>query len=154
MTASKITQEQVNNACNLLISQGKKPTIDAVRVTLGNTGSKSTIVSMVRIWREQNPDLAYNSKQFIPMTDEVLGKFQEAWTLAVMQAEQRTDNDYIVQLETENEKLREEIMKYQKIEAEFQIVKESQGKFLEALQKSSEEIGQLKKKVQELEQKK
>lgn len=45
-------------------------------------------------------------------------------------------------------------MKYQKIEAEFQVVKESQGKFLEALQKSSEEIGQLKKKVQELEQKK
>ena len=108
---------------------------------------------MVKNWRNQNPDLAYDSKQFIPMTNEVLEKFQEAWTLAVMHAEQRTDNDYIVQLEAENEKLKEEIMKYQKIEVEFQTMKQSQDRFLEMLQKSSEEIGQLKKELQEVKQK-
>ncbi|WP_342215413.1 DNA-binding protein [Pseudomonas sp. TH31] len=38
-----INKALVKEACTALLQRGRKPTIDAVRIELGNTGSKTTI---------------------------------------------------------------------------------------------------------------
>jgi len=43
MARAGITKYSVEKARNLLISKGVNPSIDAIRVELGNTGSKTTI---------------------------------------------------------------------------------------------------------------
>lgn len=150
---TKITEEQVFNACKLLVSQNKRVTVDAVRYVVGS-GSKSTLTPMVRKWREQNPEVAYDSKQLIPMPNEVMGKYNEIWTLAVRHAEQTIDNEFIAVLEAENERLKAELMEYEKLKVETKTLKETQDKLFEALQKTNEKNGQLEARIQELESKK
>ncbi|MEO3883755.1 DNA-binding protein, partial [Acinetobacter baumannii] len=43
MSRSGLTKNMVKQARDVLISQNKYPSVDAVRIELGNTGSKSTI---------------------------------------------------------------------------------------------------------------
>jgi len=47
-----ITAEQVIGTATELQAQGINPTVDAVRAFLG-TGSKSTIVSHLKVWRSE-----------------------------------------------------------------------------------------------------
>ncbi|MDH0744904.1 DNA-binding protein [Pseudomonas sp. GD03842] len=48
MARSGITLEAVRDARSALIAKGENPSIDAVRIALGNTGSKSTIHRLMR----------------------------------------------------------------------------------------------------------
>lgn len=43
MARSGLSKDEVRQARDVLIAQGKYPSVDAVRIVLGNTGSKSTI---------------------------------------------------------------------------------------------------------------
>lgn len=147
---SKITQEQVFHACKLLASQDKKITVDAVRLVIGS-GSKSTITPLVRKWREQNPNLAYDPTRFIPMTDEAFECFKKTWVQSVMLAEERTSEEYNFVLETENNKLKAELMEYEKLKVETKTLKETQDKLFEALKQTNEKNGQLEARIQELE---
>jgi len=43
MARSGLSKFEVKEARDLLVSQGRHPSVDAIRITLGNTGSKTTI---------------------------------------------------------------------------------------------------------------
>ncbi len=43
MARTGLYQSQVKKARDTLVAQGRHPSVDAVRVALGNTGSKTTI---------------------------------------------------------------------------------------------------------------
>lgn len=47
-----ISQSQVSEVCDLLVSQGADTTLSAVRVALGGVGSYSTIAKFVKVWRD------------------------------------------------------------------------------------------------------
>ncbi|MDF9778779.1 DNA-binding protein [Pseudomonas baetica] len=51
-----ITQDKVKTAREILLSRGVKPTIDRVRVELGNTGSKSTILRHLQTLNGKDAD--------------------------------------------------------------------------------------------------
>ncbi len=48
MARSGLYKTDVQRARDALLAQGKKPSVDAVRVALGNTGSKTTIHRYLR----------------------------------------------------------------------------------------------------------
>ena len=53
MARGGINKALVSNARETLISRGENPSIDAIRVELGNTGSKSTIHRYLREIEEE-----------------------------------------------------------------------------------------------------
>lgn len=55
MARSGISKEEVLNARNALLARGERPSIDAVRYELGNTGSRSTILRFLRELEESEP---------------------------------------------------------------------------------------------------
>jgi len=73
MANSGINKHQVKKARDALIAKGQNPSIDAVRVELGNTGSKATIHRYLRELAEENP-LNPGKK---PAISETLGSLVE-----------------------------------------------------------------------------
>jgi len=73
MANSGINKHQVKKARDALIAKGQNPSIDAVRVELGNTGSKATIHRYLRELAEENP-LNHGNK---PAISETLGSLVE-----------------------------------------------------------------------------
>jgi chromosome segregation ATPase len=73
MANSGVNKHQVKKARDALIAKGQNPSIDAVRVELGNTGSKATIHRYLRELAEENP-LNPGSK---PAISEALGSLVE-----------------------------------------------------------------------------
>lgn len=55
MARSGITKAQVRMARERLLDRGERPTVDAVRVELGNTGSKATIHRYLKELGEESP---------------------------------------------------------------------------------------------------
>lgn len=55
MANSGVNKHQVKKARDALIAKGQNPSIDAVRVELGNTGSKATIHRYLKELAEENP---------------------------------------------------------------------------------------------------
>ncbi len=54
MGRAGITYHDVSKVANVLVSQGKNPTVDAVRESLGGTGSKSTLTPLLKRWKTEN----------------------------------------------------------------------------------------------------
>lgn len=54
MARTGLYQSEVKKARDALIAQGKRPSVDAVRVALGNTGSKTTIHKYLKELEEQD----------------------------------------------------------------------------------------------------
>ena len=73
MANSGVNKDQVKKARDALIAKGQNPSIDAVRVELGNTGSKATIHRYLRELAEENP-LSPGNK---PAVSETLGSLVE-----------------------------------------------------------------------------
>lgn len=55
MARAGINKALVQDACDALRARGVHPSIDAVRVELGNTGSKSTIQRFLKELAERAP---------------------------------------------------------------------------------------------------
>jgi hypothetical protein len=53
MGRSGLYKSDVKQARELLLAQGKHPSVDAVRIALGNTGSKTTIHKYLRELQEE-----------------------------------------------------------------------------------------------------
>ncbi len=51
MARTGISKYLVQQARDAVVARGEHPSIDAVRVELGNTGSKSTIHRYLQAWR-------------------------------------------------------------------------------------------------------
>jgi chromosome segregation ATPase len=73
MANSGVNKHQVKKARDALIAKGQNPSIDAVRVELGNTGSKATIHRHLRELAEENPLNPGNK----PAISETLGSLVE-----------------------------------------------------------------------------
>lgn len=63
----KITQIDVENALERLKSLGKTPTLDAIRVAMGNKGSKATIIKLLKIIKSQPETPLVGDKFLSPM---------------------------------------------------------------------------------------
>lgn len=64
MARTGLYQSEVKKARDALVAQGKHPSVDAVRVALGNTGSKTTIHKYLKELEEQDGGVK-GSKAFI-----------------------------------------------------------------------------------------
>lgn len=73
MANSGINKHQVKKARDALIAKGQNPSIDAVRIELGNTGSKATIHRYLRELAEESPLYPGNK----PAISEMLGSLVE-----------------------------------------------------------------------------
>jgi hypothetical protein len=54
MARTGLYKSEVEKARNSLIAQGRHPSVDAVRIALGNTGSKTTIHKYLKELEEEN----------------------------------------------------------------------------------------------------
>lgn len=73
MANSGINKHQVKKARDALVAKGQNPSIDAVRIELGNTGSKATIHRYLRELAEESPLYPGNK----PAISEMLGSLVE-----------------------------------------------------------------------------
>jgi len=68
-----VTQEEVNQAAQLLASKGENPTVDKILAVLG-TGSKSTLCPLVKTWKDENRDVeAYLRKKQLNIEVNCMG---------------------------------------------------------------------------------
>lgn len=67
MARTGINKEEVLKARNALLARGERPSIDAVRYELGNTGSRSTILRFLRELEDSEPAAAPDT-----LSDELL----------------------------------------------------------------------------------
>lgn len=106
----KITQEDVWKACETVFAEGKPVTNEKVRAVL-KRGSYSTISEHVKSWKER-PDSEVSVKDY-PMSDWVKKAYEEMnqvhWNTFVGRYELIIDNEKIVELEKENESLRDKL---------------------------------------------
>lgn len=87
-----VNQESVNATCEKLVQAGQKPTLAAVRDSLGE-GSFSTLAKMVRDWKASRGDVAGVEVVAVSVPDVVTtagGKLlAEVWALAEKAAGER-----------------------------------------------------------------
>lgn len=149
MTKEVASKERVYKACEMLIANDEKLTLDGIRKHTGG-GSKTTINKWFKQFKDEFPDKAYDTSRAIPIPETVQEILQKAYTQVYAIAEDKAESDYIKTLEDENEKLREDIMKYEKMEAEFKQLKESYELVMKMFTQTSEETGRLKQMMEEL----
>jgi chromosome segregation ATPase len=83
--AKGITQDQVSDAADALVTAGERPTVERIRARLG-TGSPNTVTRMLDTWRGA---LATRLSQVLALPDvpgDVGQAFTEVWRLAMAQA--------------------------------------------------------------------
>jgi hypothetical protein len=106
----KITQEDVWKACETVFAEGKPVTNEKVRTVL-KRGSYSTISEHVKSWKER-PDSEVSAKDY-PMSDWVKKTYEEMNQIHgntfVGRYELTIDNENILELEKENESLRDKL---------------------------------------------
>lgn len=91
--ARGITQDQVNDAANAILSAGENPTVEKVRIELG-TGSPNTITRMLDAWRGQ---LGERLRQLSTLPDVPIPVGQamvELWRLATKHAEHALEGHF------------------------------------------------------------
>lgn len=91
--ARGITQDQVDQAADAILSDGENPTVEKLRAALG-TGSPNTITRMLDSWRSQ---LGTRLRQLsaLPDVPDAVGQVMiELWRLAAEQAEHVVDGRF------------------------------------------------------------
>lgn len=98
MARAGINKALVNKARVALLARGAKVTIDAVRIELGNTGSKSTIQRYLKELADQSgaqlPDLSEELSLLIASVAERLKQEAEAAVAAERETVQRQQQEY------------------------------------------------------------
>lgn len=72
-----ITQAQVEEARNVLLARGVRPTIDAVRAELGNTGSNTTISRYLKPLQEMSVLTSHLNDEFLKNIGEIDRRMNE-----------------------------------------------------------------------------
>ena len=83
-----VSREQVFQAANDLDRKGQKPTLAAVRKSIGS-GSFSTISEHLAEWKTQRAAIAPSEPAPQPIADRVRGLADEIWSHALTEAQQR-----------------------------------------------------------------
>ncbi len=85
-----ITQEQVSEAADALLREGKSPSVIHVRDHLG-TGSPNTITRFLAQWKEHN---AHQQPDVLPaMPEPVESVMRQVWGVAWREAEGKLDDE-------------------------------------------------------------
>lgn len=174
MANSGVNKHQVKKARDALIAKGQNPSIDAVRVELGNTGSKATIHRYLRELAEENP-LNPGSK---PAISETLGSLVEQLSAQLHQEAQEliatreaslqaTTDSLKAQLESqqqtlasttdENQRLKAQLAKYEQthntLTAEVETQKILEGRLEQQLADKGVLIAEKDNHIRSLEEK-
>lgn len=126
MANSGINKHQVKKAREALIAKGQNPSIDAVRVELGNTGSKATIHRYLKELADENP---LNS-HYKPAISEALASLVEQLAAQLHQEAQEliaerevglqaTTDSLKARLETEQQTLASTANENQRLKAQL-----------------------------------
>jgi hypothetical protein len=91
--ARGITQDQVNEAADAILSAGENPTVEKVRAQLG-TGSPNTITRMLDVWRSQLGTRLRQLSTLPDVPDPVGQAMVEVWRLAVEHAQRSAEADF------------------------------------------------------------
>lgn len=126
MARTGINKEEVLTARNALLARGERPSIDAVRYELGNTGSRSTILRFLRELEESEPAAAPDT-----LSEELL-----MWVAGLAERLKLEGRAPIAALETQLEEERQqwaaERDKTQEREAAWQLQREENAQALAA----------------------
>lgn len=90
MGRAGILYSDVAKAASKLVEAGENPTVDSVRLALGNTGSKSTIAPMLKQWKGEHQKKVSQSEAGLPPTllSTVKGLYQHMQDEFAQQLEQ------------------------------------------------------------------
>lgn len=137
MGRSGIIYSDVAKAAAKLAANGKNPTVDSIRESLGSTGSKSTIGPLLKRWKDENQDVIVSTETGLP--SELL--------LAMKGVYEKLQADVNQQLETECEKHQVEMQKMfnqtRQLEADNLILSEVKAKLLVDIQQAKDNFTQL-----------
>lgn len=123
MARTGLYKSEVKKARDSLISQGKNPSIDALRIALGNTGSKTTIHKYLKELEEEDgspegrkigisealQDLV--ARLATQLQEEANVRIEEINTCSVEQARQQAEN--VAALQKEIDALRLQLQRYE-----------------------------------------
>jgi chromosome segregation ATPase len=118
MARPGVTYLEVSNAAQQLVAAKKSPTIEAIRIALGGTGSNSTLGTHLRTWKaSQDQTQQVATKENLP--EELIATMKGLWSWVIDQSEekiltikQETQQD-LAKLKQENQSLQQENGRWQ-----------------------------------------
>jgi len=129
-----ISEYQVFQAADQLVADGLPPSVDAVRVELGNTGSRSTINKYLKLWRERQShrnaagaNLSGHLREVITEQAELLLSALEAESAAKLQAKTQEFEDTARTLREQYQALEQAYTLSQSTVKSLQILNEKQA---------------------------
>jgi predicted nuclease with TOPRIM domain len=138
-----ISEYQVFQAADQLVAEGLQPSVDTVRVELGNTGSRSTINKYLKLWRERQAhrdaagaNLSGHLRQVITEQAELLLSVLEAESSAKLQAKAQEFEDVQQTLRTSHQQIEQAHLKALDELKSLQEMSDSQA--LQLLQRQAE----------------
>jgi hypothetical protein len=124
MARPGVTYQEVADIATQLIGQGKHPTVELVRITLG-TGSSTTIANHLRQWKaNQESNSLLSTKENIP--SELVAVMKGLWEKVLTQSQEKiitVENSYqktIAELQQELEKYKNNNQRWQKLFNQWQ----------------------------------
>ncbi|MRW91829.1 integrase [Duganella sp. FT80W] len=105
MARSGLYKSDVKRARDSLIAQSQYPSIDAVRMALGNTGSKTTIHKYLKELEEEEgagPQKASISDAIQDLVERLAGRLQEEANAGVAHAKEQLDSRERAQVQARN----------------------------------------------------
>jgi DNA repair exonuclease SbcCD ATPase subunit len=154
MAREGINKQLVQQAKTTLLAQGKRPTIDAVRVALGNTGSKTTISHYLKELEEQPKAtlerLSEPLAQLVLSLSEQLHVEAEA-QLTKAQAQFSLENSQLqAQLHSAQKRLEEEQHNLETLETRLHYAQQQRQEDLTRLAQQASELSLAQQSVAEL----
>jgi|GEM_PF-1756850 len=138
-----VSEYQVFKAADQLVAEGAQPSVDTVRVELGNTGSRTTINKYLKLWRERRAhrdaagaNLSGHLQQLIADQAELLLSALEAESTAKLQAKTQEFEDTAQALHEKFQQLEQAHAQSQSTLKSLQEANEQQA--LHLLQRQSE----------------
>lgn len=93
-----ITQDQVNQAADMIVTAGERPTVERIRAHLG-TGSPNTVTRMLDVWRQGLAERLRQASLLPELPDEVGQAMMTLWAQALQHA--RTEAQQALKAEHE-----------------------------------------------------
>jgi hypothetical protein len=147
---SEITQDQINEVCKRIKTEGNNPTVDRVRLELG-TGSRTTINQMIRMFEKYNikNNILHRSEEMEAAFDRLINITGKTYETQIKDLQSEIDNktSLVQHYLIESGKYLQALEEQQKTKNE--ILNENNQLKLQVANKD-EKISQLEKKLDDL----
>lgn len=107
MATKRVTQDEVNEACNQITQAGEQPTTIRVRENIGR-GSFNTIQKMMKIWRESD-EAREQAVDSLPVLVELPAEFQDESLLFVKKIYKLAEKLHYAKIEQINQSAEQRI---------------------------------------------